>query len=245
MANYTVVEPQVHKNTSIALGYSAEFGDNIHFAPVIADELRRLVTEYPVGFLKDPQTGQFNLQALLGFEVGENLFLQDQQWLASYIPLHFQRQPFMFGVVGEQETTPADENLVVAINMDSPRVQTSNGHNAQALFDEQDKPTAFMQRINSMLSQLMPGIRRTDTFVQALLDLELIERVQFEIRLKQGGNKKFDGFYSINEDKLAELQGDILQSFHSKGYLQACHLIIASLSNLQKLVNLKDAASEN
>ena len=52
---------------------------------------------YPIFFIKDGATGQFYPAAVFGFDENENLFLSDQGWDASYIPMMIRRHPFLIG----------------------------------------------------------------------------------------------------------------------------------------------------
>ena len=97
MANPVALNNKTHRDLRVITSRGAGFGENIHIVPVIADELGNLVLDYPVCLIKDPETGRFKMSALLGFDPGENLYLEGDRWNALYVPLHVQRQPFMVG----------------------------------------------------------------------------------------------------------------------------------------------------
>ncbi|MEI8619199.1 SapC family protein [Pseudoalteromonas sp. B193] len=122
MTNATLLDKNRHANLYINNAPSAEFGDNINYIPIVADELKQLVLDYPVYFMKNPQTGQFELFVLTGFTAGENLFLQQGRWRAQHIPLHIKRQPFKLGLRDATITEPTDNDLAVLIHQDHPRV---------------------------------------------------------------------------------------------------------------------------
>lgn len=237
MAQPVLLDIKHHSDIRIVTNRGAEYGENVHFIPVVADEVRALVLAYPICFLKDNNTGQFGLNVITGFEAGENLFLDNNQWRSHYVPLHLRRQPFMVGVT-ESGAEPTNDNTVITIDMDSPRVNTSQG---ERLFDEHGKANRYLDEISDLLSQLMSGNKRTEIFINALVEHDLIEPVQLGITLSGGEQKRFDGLYSINESKLAALTGEALEQFHSKGYMQACYLISASMGHIQKLVEWKKA----
>lgn len=237
MAGYTILDPKVHQNLKVITDRGNEFGENQHLIPVTADELKALVSEYTICFLKDNQTGQFGINAITGFEPGENLFLKDSKWTARYVPLHLVRQPFMVGIQGNEGDQPSPENTVVTINLESTRVSQDKG---ESLFDEQGKPTAYLKHINNLLVNLVQGVLRTEQFIQTILQLELLAPIKFDVTLASGEKKSFGGMYGIDEEKLSALSGDALQNFHQKGYLQACHLINASFPQIQKLIDWKN-----
>jgi len=235
MANFTILDNKTHKNTRVITGRGAEFGESIHLVPVIAAELNKLILEYPVCLIKDNDTGQFGLSALLGFEVGENLFLNKNKWEANYVPLHIKRQPFMVRINAPIGVKPSTENTVITINMDNTRVQESQG---ELLFDDKGNITPYMEEINNQLALLVNGMILTEDFIKTLSEYDLIEAVQLTVTFNNE-DKNFEGIYTINEDKLKLLSADILTRLHQKGYLQASYLLIASIGNIQKLIGLK------
>ena len=80
MADIQALNSNAHRDLRVIVKRGAEFGENTHLVPVVADELRSLVLEYPVIFVKDQESGRFNMCAMLGFEKGENLFLDGEEW---------------------------------------------------------------------------------------------------------------------------------------------------------------------
>ena len=83
----------------------------------------------------------------------------------------------------------------------------------------------------------------TQVFTRDLADRDLIEPVEIKVTLGDGGQKRFDGLYTVNRQKLNELKGDALEQYHNRGYLQACLMINISLGNIPKMLRLKDLRS--
>lgn len=232
MTNATLLDKKTHANLYINNAPSAEFGDDINYIPIVADELKQLVLDYPVYFMKNPQTGQFELFVLTGFTAGENLFLQQGRWRAQYIPLHIKRQPFKLGLRDATITEPTDNDLAVLIHQDHPRVNENTG---ERIFDQQGDPTAYLNAVCEQLMTLMHGNKRTSAFITTLLEHELLEAVQLSLN-QQGEKQTYSGLYAINEQALAQLDAHALKSLYEMGYLQACYMIIASIGHIQKLI---------
>ena len=193
MTNATLLDKNRHANLYINNAPSAEFGDNINYIPIVADELKQLVLDYPVYFMKNSQTGQFELFVLTGFTAGENLFLQQGRWRSQYIPLHIKRQPFKLGLRDATITEPTDNDLAVLIHQDHPRVNENTG---ERIFDQQGEPTAYLNAVCEQLMTLMHGNKRTSAFITTLLEHELLEAVQ--LSLTQYGEKQtYNGLYAI------------------------------------------------
>lgn len=237
MANYVPLHNETHRNIRIITSRGADYGENIHFVPVVADELRSVVLDYPVFLIKDPDTGQFGLNALLGFEPGENLFLEDDRWNAVYVPAHVRRQPFMVGVQGKPGDEKTPQNTFITINTDSPRVSEEEG---ERLFDDEGMATPYLENTSRMVFGLMNGVENSKIFIDWLAEKDLIESAQLNVTFGSGEQKRFDGLYTVNDEKMAELDSEIVQGMYKTGYLQACELITASTGQMQRLIDLKN-----
>lgn len=237
MANPVVLDSKVHRNTKVITSRGAQYGENIHFVPVVANELPNLVLDYPVFLMKDHETGQFGMNALLGFDPGENLYLSGDIWDAGYVPMHVRRQPFMVAFQAEKNPDSPPNKAVVTIDMDSKRVQENEG---EALFNDDGSSSNYLAQINSLLANVMSGIESTKSFISAISDNDLIKPSQFEVSFSNGEKKRFEGFYTLDEEKLNDLSDETLLSFYGKGYLQACYLMSSSMGHVNKLVGRKN-----
>lgn len=235
MAKLEVLQKDKHQNLRVLTQRGAKYGENIPFVPVVVGELRNLALNYPICLMSTGESTRLRPYAILGFEPGENLFLNDDFWDASYVPLHVTRQPFMVGFPdGSEDATP--DNAVMMIDMDSPRVQEAEG---EALFDEDGAHTPYLQAIGESLGQLISAEQATRTFVDELQAAGLTKPAELSITLRNGEEQGFEGLFSINEKKLAELRGAELETLHKRGLLHASYLLLTSIGNMQKLVHKK------
>jgi len=93
MTQVVPLNKETHRALRVDGRASAAYGDNRRFAQVIVKEFPQLVVHYPILFSKDPQTGQFYCGAMLGFDEGESLFLEEWEERGFYRPLSLQRGP--------------------------------------------------------------------------------------------------------------------------------------------------------
>lgn len=238
MANHALLNNVDHKNLKIITTRSADYGDNVMSTMTFADEFRSVQAHYPIFFHKQPDTGRFQAAAIFGFEEGENLFLDEQGWGASYIPLTIERQPFLIGFQSAAGSGAEERKTVIHVDMDSPRISESEG---EAVFLEHGGLTEYLNRINAVLSTINEGVERDVAFVDALLELELLESFTLDVELNDGAKYRMAGFYTINEEKLAELGGDALEKLHRAGHLQSIYMALASLSNIRDLIERRNA----
>jgi hypothetical protein len=225
MVNTVLLNNIDHKDLRIIVSRGAAYGDEVMSALTFPAEFRSLQAHYPIVFHKSSDGATFQPIALFGFKQQQNLFLGPRGWDASYVPLTIERQPFLIGHSGGE--------LVIHVDLDNPRVSTTAG---ELVFLPHGGNTEFLERMNSVLLAIHEGLASTPAFIAALLEHDLLESFALDIELADGSQNRLAGFYTINEERLAELGGSALQRLHQSGYLQAVYMTIASLSNFRALI---------
>lgn len=230
MAQHVLLNNIDHKDLRVETARSAALGDEVMFAVTFPAEFRNVQAYYPIVFRKSAD-GEFQPIALLSFQEGRNLFLQDGRWDASYIPLAIQRQPFLIGRDGEE--------LLVHVDLDNPRVSVDQG---EMLFREQGGTTAFLERMTSVLLALHDGLQAVPAFVESLLQHDLLESFALDVELDDGSLNRLVGFYIINEEKLRALDGAAIQQLHRAGFLEPLYMAVASASRFRDLIDRMNLA---
>ena len=237
MARHEILNPEDHKNLRVQTATGAAYGDNMMCTLAIPSEFRSLAGDYPVFFHRDAESGRVLPMVMFGFEENENLFLQGDRWEANYLPLLVQKGPFLIGFQGPEDQ-PSQERMVITVDMDNPRVGMTEG---EALFDTFGEATPFTQRVGDILAAIDEGQSQIDSLVAVLSQHDLLESFTLDITLEDGSRNELHGFLTINEEKLAELDGDTLAQMSRSGALQACYMVIASMSQVARLIALKNA----
>lgn len=228
MANPVLLNNVDHKDLRVITRRGAAYGDNLMLAPTFPAEFRTLQAHYPIVFRKSA-AGAFEPVALFGFQEGENLFLRDGRWDATDLPLAVERLPFLIGANGKE--------LMMHVDLDHPRVSGSEG---EPVFLPHGGTTEFLEKMSSTLLALHQGLQDVAGFTEALLQNELLESFVFDIELDDGSQNRLAGFYTINEERLAMLDGAVLDRLHRAGYLAAIYFAMASLSNFRDLIERKN-----
>lgn len=237
MANNVLLNSIDHQHLKVITDHSPAYGDDLWYSPTFPGEFRSVQAYYPIFFNKDPNTGKFFAIALFGFEEQENLFLKDNKWQAGYIPLTVARQPFLIGVQKINEDGVEKEQRVLHIDLDNPRVNQLQG---EPLFLTHGGNSPYLDRAADMLEVIHHGFADSAGFIDCLLEHELLETFTLDITLNDDTKYQMLGFYTINEDKLNDLDGEILAKLHAQGYLQAIYMTIASQANIRTLMNKKN-----
>jgi hypothetical protein len=220
-----VLNSETHRKLRVNAAPSLELGDNQRFVPVAISEFPSLALCYPILFSKDADTGQFYCGAMLGFDPGENLFIDGQSDKSLYRPLNMQRTPFY---------AAGDE---LAIDLDSPRVGAAG---EQVLFGEAGEPSSYLQSIMAVMRELKPGLERSKIFIDSLMELKLIESVTIKSQFDDGSKREAVGLYTVNREALAGLNDAAVLNLFRRGYLQLIYLQRTSLSHIATLARKKN-----
>ena len=234
MANHVILNNIEHQDIRVIIERSVELGDNVMGVPLLPREFRDAQNDFPIFFHKDPSNGRLVSFAMFGLVEDENLFLDNGSWNAIYLPLVLEKGPFL---IGQQEKSDGDKGLVISLDLDHPRVSKTAG---EALFLEHGGNSKYIERISHVLDAIHQGQGQTDAFVDAMLEHDLLEPFALNVELNDGSKHRLEGFQTIHEEKLMQLDGDVLMDLNRKGYLHAAYMVVASLSNIRKLIGWKN-----
>ena len=235
LPNRVPLDNVVHRSLRVALRRSIEL-DHVNQALVVPGEFEEVQREYPI-FLRKDQDGRFVAVALLGFEKGENLFVENGRWNARYVPATHSRGPFFLGLREIEELGQARSELAVHVDLDDPRVGTEDG---ELLFKEHGGNTTTLDHVTSRLQLIHHGLDASARMYALLDELRLIQPMELELQLGDGARYHVTSMFTIGMEQLQGLAGAELERLHRSGFLAPTIFIRSSLPNLNRLVELKE-----
>lgn len=143
----------------------------------------------------------------------------------------------MIGFQEREVEGKAVKEPVIHIDMDNPRVGVDNG---QSLFLAYGGDTLYLEKVMKTLQVIHQGAAIDEGFFSTLDAMELFEPVNIEISLSNIANVNLRDYYTINKDKLAQLDGESLEKLNKKGLLGLVYFALVSLGNFNKLIALKN-----
>lgn len=233
MPNHQILTSAEHADLRVHVGAGAALGDAVMACIAVPAEFRRLACDYPILFRQDENSGTFSALALFGFEPGENLFLEGDHWDAVNRPLAMVVQPFLIG-----RSRTSDGPGQVHIDMDHPRV--SHSGEGMRLFEPSGVATPYLEQIADLLGALDGSHRASGDFCAALDRYDLLEPFSMDVTLDNGAMHRLVGYHLIAEEKLAALEPGVLAELHAAGHLLPIYMVVASVSNLTRLVRRKN-----
>lgn len=237
MANHVLLNNVDHKDLRVINRFSAEYGDNVGSTLTFPTEFEDVQKEYPIFFQINPATGKYQSVVLFGLNQNENLFLTgDGSWDAKYIPAVVARGPFLIGFQ-KDPNNPSLKEPVIHVDIESKKLSQIEG---APIFLEYGGVSPYLEKITVILKGIYDGMALSDSMFEMFSSLNLIEPVSLEIELHNGEQHRLHGNYTISRDRLRMLGGDELVLLNQSGFLDAAYLVMASLSNMQRLTNLKN-----
>jgi hypothetical protein len=232
--NHAALNPEAHRALRVRTDGETVPSDAVQTCITVPDEFRRVQNEYLILFRRDPERDEFTALVMFGFEAGENLYLENGRWDATYRPLAMSIQPFLIG------GAPGDaEAKQVHIDLEHARI--APGDEGIRLFDDEGRHSPYLEAMIDRLGALDAGYERTGDFFAALKRHDLLEPMSIDITLDDGTTNRLVGFHVINEDRLQALDAAALGELHAEGHLMPAFMAIASVANLGRLVARKNA----
>ena len=237
----SILTSDQHRSVAVDTRARPEYGDTVNRAIALSAEFNELHREYPLLLRKTNEEPGFIAHAVLGFEKDENLFVEGDRWITTFIPAALARGPFSLGYIRAAggDSSPADMKAQMKVMIDDqhPRLRADG----QPVFLPLGGESPYLEGIKRVLQTVDAGLRVDRVFYRELVAMELLEEVKIQISVFPELRYDFSGYHTINQEKLAALGGDQLLRLHRLGLLAPVYFLISSLGNFQKLVNLKIA----
>ncbi|WP_148255483.1 SapC family protein [Aidingimonas lacisalsi] len=227
--NVQPVTRDKHGELYLKAGKDFAFAKEVNSVPLMAAEFPAAASDLPIVFT-DADDGVLPV-AVLGIERDVNLMVDDDhRWRGEYVPAFFRRYPFVFASASDGKT------FTLCIDED---YEGLNGEGrGERLFDADGEQTQYLSRVLSFLQDYQAHFQRTRAFCRRLAELELLESVEAQVRLPEGGRRTLTGFKAINRNKLKELSAEQLQTLMSNDELELMHIHLQSMRNFNRLTRL-------
>lgn len=205
--------------------YAHVAGD--HLLPVTAHEFIVAGAEYPIVFVKNEEKNTYQSVIMLGLSSKQNLFVKDGNWQGTYVPVAIRNYPLV--LVHDQNDK---DRLLVAVDEASARVGNDTG---EALFNEDGTESEFLAKRKEHMAEFLELGQVTTKMIAKLQSLDLLKQQVLTLNV-QGEERRINGIYLVDEQKLADLDDVTLVELHKNGYLKVIYAHLLSLQHTQKLV---------
>jgi hypothetical protein len=227
--NVVPITLEKHRKKLVKTVENFEFASKINMASVMVYEFSRAASIYPIVFVEDKRKDQFKPVALLGLEEGENLFVQDDKWQASYIPAIIRRYPFALAKTDEEG------RFTVCIDDESDLVNEKEG---QALFNDKGEPSELTDRVKQYLAELQQMDQFTEDLCKYLAEKNMFTPLNMKVRI-ENEMRNITGAYIVNEERLNSLSDETYLEMRAKKYIPVLYAHLSSLPQIERLLTFK------
>ena len=163
---------------------------------------------------------------MLGVRTEENLYVtKEGGWQAKYIPAFVRRYPFVF--------FSRDDGKTFTLCIDEAFPGFNQSGRGKRLFDDDGKPTPYVENVLKFLGQYQREFQRTQAFCKKLKDLNLLGPMQAQIKLGSGERMALGGFSVVDRARLKTLSDNVLAQLVQSDELALIYAHLVSMRNFE------------
>jgi hypothetical protein len=225
-----------HKGLKVRSNCAIEVATKQQIIRLRAVEVGRAAANFPVFFTRDSEDGALVLSALTSFENGQNMFVENRQWQATYQPSAMQTYPFFL------MQSPKDEkSYTIGIDENNPAFAKDEG---ELLFEDNGKASMQLSRAKTLLEADIQNDTNTYQFARKLQELALLKSIDLIVQYQDGASQTITGLITIDEEKLNALSAEQLHGLNQQGYLVQIHALLISIYQLNLLIQKQNSRSD-
>jgi hypothetical protein len=223
----TPVSVQRHKDWGVESSRDFGFANATNSVPLMAIEFFKAAAEYSVVFAGDKE--RIMPTAILGVQNDSNLYVdEDGKWTAKYIPAFVRRYPFVF--------SSADDGKTFTLCIDEDYGGVNKEGRGNRLFDGEGNRSDYLNRVLDFLKEYQSEYNRTQALCKRLRELDLLEPMQAQIKLKAGQQVSLTGFQAVSRKKLNDLPAETLAELAKTGALELIYVHLFSMQNFTEMM---------
>ena len=231
----TVLESVKHRGLKLLPLVDHAVASRMQASFLAAAEFTHAAREYVIVFVRSQAEGKVQLHpiVMLGVAGGENLFVEaadGSAWDARYVPAYIRRYPFW--------TTELDDTRSQAVLIDAWWRGFSETE-GEPLYEADGQPAKRLIEAIDHLKRYDFEAERALAFCARLVELDLLREMTITATLPGDRPLALDGFLAVDEPKLLALPDAQVAELHRNGMLGLIYTHLASLGNLQALLDRK------
>ncbi len=214
-----------HAQLKVKSGYDLSLVENRHLLPLVMHEVVAASIEYPVLLAKNPENNKFQFIAMMGLEEQENLFMENSEFVGSYMPGIVTNYPFRLGAANEER-----DKWIIVFNDESSLINEDEG---EALFDENGEDTEYFKNRKKIIGRYYEQSQQTDEMISMFDDLGLLKEQSISVNADK--QITLTGIHTIDEEALYNLPDEKVLDLHKRGILGVIYAQLRSLGHIRRL----------
>ena len=223
-----------HSDLKIDPSCAIKVAEKQHLINLKVSELSMAVSSSPVFLSRASEEADWTISAINSFEIDKNLFVEDEKWTATHIPVGMQTYPFFL-----MRKDGEENSFTIGINENSEAFSKDKG---EALFED-GKASVRLSQATAQLEVEMKNNLHTYQFAKKLSELELIKPVDVQVIYQDGKTNILKGLNTLDEAKLNELGTEQFEELRKAGYLGPIYSMLISIYQFNNLIRLHNNQS--
>lgn len=223
----TPITQNRHKDWAVDNTSNFGFASATNSVPVMAVEFAKAASEYTIIFAGDDEN--IMPAVILGIQNDTNLFIDEAgKWNAKYIPAFVRRYPFVF--------SSGDNGKSFTLCIDEDYEGFNQEERGNRLFDDEGERTQYLDSVLNFLKEYQTEFNRTQLLSKKLIELDLLEPMQAQVKLNTGKQLSLSGFKAVSREKLHALEPEALADLAKSGALELIYMHLFSMGNFQSMM---------
>ena len=232
MTQLIPVNKKRHGAKSWRRSASFSFAAQEHLATIVGAEISKAAMSMPLAFVR--VEGRYVLVAVSSLEPGRNLFVSTEgKWIGGYVPSGFRAFPFRLA------RAQGHDDLVLCVYEDSGLV-FEDKNAGEPFFDDEGDISESLKEVMNFLLNVERNRKATEVAVSVLEEVGVIEPWPLKI-----GEKKIEGLYRIDEEKLQKIEDSVFLRLRKTGAIPLVYSQLLSMRNITLLEKLAKLQGEN
>lgn len=208
---------------------SIDWLKNQHAVPLTVEEFIQAQRDFPIIF----SSGEAPVPlALMGLNENVNTFIDDEGKPIGdfYLPAYVRRYPFLLA-----RLTPDAQELSLCFD---PTCEAIGAYDeGDMLFGEDGQPGAPVQAALDFCEQFEQAGAKTQAFMDEMAKHDMLMDGEIAITTQENPDKPFiyRGFRMVNEEKLRELDTEVLKQWNDNGLLPLLYAHLFSLDRMRMI----------
>ncbi len=229
---YEQIAPlQKHHRVALpAAGTAPASFARLHAIPVSLEEFAAASRDYPLVFLRRPESESFVAAAAVGMQPRQNLFMMsDGIWdRRVYLPAYVRRFPFC--MVQKAGDGASRREGVVCVETSALRAE------GDALYDKNGHALSHWSVLERLIADFEQDLERSDELCKLLYEMDLL--MPFTMKAEVDGfTMQLDGMHRVDQEKLEALREEDLRRLFAAGAMDKLYAHLLSLQNFRRLLN--------
>jgi len=228
----TELSVTAHADLKVDTTGALKIAANQHIINLKMSEVSMAISSFPVFLSRVSDESNWNISAINSYELGDNLFVENEMWTGTHVPIGMQTYPFFL------MRSPKDESTFT-IGIDE-KASVFSKDEGEALFEE-GKASARLSQATAQLELEIKHEIQTHQFSKKVEELGLIRPVDLQVHYLNGRVNTLKGLNTINEVALHELDGEKLIELRKEGFLMPLYAMLTSVYQFNNLIKLHNA----